>query len=175
MYIAVSLVGRKNIGMSSSFSPACLTQYTSFLNPPSSSSSLRSSGSTPSSLARLSLATSAFSLSNRFSGISKGKLTSSCSVLSISEWVSESISFIARHPYGLHTSIPLIGYLLSTSSAASTINGYHALKSSTFDGIPRLALPLPILNTPNQLFIKLPHYFLRKATIKTRMLQATAT
>ena len=55
------------------------------------------------------------------------------------------MSFIVFQPYGLQTSIPLIGYRLSTKSEASTINGYHSLKLSTLDGMPRFALAGPLL------------------------------
>ena len=76
MYIGVSEVGLRNIGESSSFSPPWVTQYTSFLKPESSSSILSSDGSTPASLAAFNLDTSLFSLSNKFSGTSRGNLCS---------------------------------------------------------------------------------------------------
>ena len=172
VYIAVSLVGRKNIGMSSSFSPACLTQYTSFLKPPSSSSSRRSSGSTPSSLTLVLLPKRFLYPINSLESIMGNLLLHALSFPFPNGLVHLSISSYAIHMGAIHPC--LIGYLLSTNSKL-TIKGYQALKSSTFDGIPRLALPLPIINTPCALFIKLPHYFLRNATIKTSMLQVTAT
>ncbi len=81
-----------------------------------------------------------FSFSRRSWGTRSGKLYSSWSLMLISDLTMESMLPMADHPYGFQTSIPLIGYLLSTRSAISTMAGYQALKSS-LGGMPLFALP----------------------------------